>query len=556
MGLLGFGRTGALKMALAGTLFTAIVLAMVGLEGSAAQAQQSYTVTDLGTLGDSGPLVGSAATGINGSGQVVGQSYLSSGPLHAFLYESGQMKDLGNAFGGTDSVAYDINNSGQVVGYATIGAGGQSHAFLYENGQMKDLGVLPERTFSIAKAINGSGQVAGTSGTRVGFNRAFLYENGQLKDLGTLPGASDSQAAGINGSGQVVGTSTYSDGHDRGFLYENGQLKDLGTLPGGSLHVLPRAINGSGQVVGYATNSDGINRAFLYENGLMKDLGTLPGDSSSDALGINGSGQVVGTSFSSGTAHAFLYQNGQMVDLNDSIPSDSGWDLHHATDINDAGQIVGNGARNGEFHAYLLTPSGDVDVTPPTLSIPADITQVATGPDGAVVDFTATANDDVDGSVPARCTPASGGTFPLGTTTVGCEATDAAGNTARASFEVTVQYAFAGFYQPVDNNGVYNTVKAGSAIPVKFSLGRDMGLDIFYSGYPKSSATPCDAQAQTDAIEQTASTADAGKLTYDASSDRYNYVWKTDKSWAGTCRKLDLGLKDGSQHQAYFKLTK
>src|SRR5262249_31276993 len=38
-----------------------------------------------------------------------------------------------------------------------------------------------------------------------------------------------------------------------------------------------------------------------------------------------------------------------------------------------------------------------------------------------------------------QTTPASGSTFPLGTTTVNCTATDAAGNTATCSFTVTVQ---------------------------------------------------------------------------------------------------------------------
>src|SRR5215203_1832015 len=104
MGLLVFGRTGALKMALVGTLFTAIVLAMVGLEGSAAQAQQSYTVTDLGTFGGSETL----ATSINDSGQVVGYSRTSSGFIKAFLYENGQMKELGFP-GSYYSRATDIN---------------------------------------------------------------------------------------------------------------------------------------------------------------------------------------------------------------------------------------------------------------------------------------------------------------------------------------------------------------------------------------------------------------------------------------------------------------
>ena len=78
------------------------------------------------------------------------------------------------------------------------------------------------------------------------------------------------------------------------------------------------------------------------------------------------------------------------------------------------------------------------DKTPPTITVPADMTVPATGASGAVVKFTVSASDLVDGSVAVTCTPASGSTFPLGTTTVSCSAKDKAGNVASASFKVTV----------------------------------------------------------------------------------------------------------------------
>jgi hypothetical protein len=59
------------------------------------------------------------------------------------------------------------------------------------------------------------------------------------------------------------------------------------------------------------------------------------------------------------------------------------------------------------------------------------------------------------------------------------EASDEAGNAASASVTYSVIYDFDGFFNPVDNPDVLNRVKAGSAIPVKFSLGGDQGLDIF-----------------------------------------------------------------------------
>jgi hypothetical protein len=79
------------------------------------------------------------------------------------------------------------------------------------------------------------------------------------------------------------------------------------------------------------------------------------------------------------------------------------------------------------------------DTTPPTLSLPADITVEATGPGGATVTYSATSTDIVDGSVPVICSPASGSTFPLGSTTVQCSATDSHLNKATGSFNVTVQ---------------------------------------------------------------------------------------------------------------------
>ncbi|GAA1644036.1 HYR domain-containing protein [Catellatospora bangladeshensis] len=81
------------------------------------------------------------------------------------------------------------------------------------------------------------------------------------------------------------------------------------------------------------------------------------------------------------------------------------------------------------------------DTTPPAITgTPADITTEATGPAGADVSFTPpTATDLVDGTVAVDCAPASGGSFPVGATTVTCSARDAAGNTATSAFQVTVR---------------------------------------------------------------------------------------------------------------------
>jgi hypothetical protein len=81
------------------------------------------------------------------------------------------------------------------------------------------------------------------------------------------------------------------------------------------------------------------------------------------------------------------------------------------------------------------------DTTPPVLSVSGDISVDATSASGAVVTFVVTATDDVDPSPSVACTPPSGSTFPIGTTSVTCTATDAAGNAASASFAVHVRGA-------------------------------------------------------------------------------------------------------------------
>jgi hypothetical protein len=116
-------------------------------------------------------------------------------------------------------------------------------------------------------------------------------------------------------------------------------------------------------------------------------------------------------------------------------------------------------------------------------------------------------------------------------------------------------YRFAGFYSPVDNRPIWNMVKAGSAVPVKFSLGGDKGLAIFALGYPISQSIACDTGASTDVIEETANP-EGSSLSYDASSDRYKYVWKTQNAWSSSCRRLKLRLLDGSEQTADFGFSK
>jgi hypothetical protein len=77
-------------------------------------------------------------------------------------------------------------------------------------------------------------------------------------------------------------------------------------------------------------------------------------------------------------------------------------------------------------------------------------------------------------------------------------------------------------------------------------------LNIFAPGHPVSQQIACSDGAPSSDVEETV-TAGSSSLSYGAETDTYTYVWKTEKSWAGTCRKLIVRLNDGSEHVAFFK---
>jgi fibronectin type 3 domain-containing protein len=119
----------------------------------------------------------------------------------------------------------------------------------------------------------------------------------------------------------------------------------------------------------------------------------------------------------------------------------------------------GNSA-SGEFDVTVVF----VDHTVPVLSgVPVNRVLEANGPNGSTVNFdTPTATDNLDGPIAAvACSPGSGSTFPLGTTTVTCSATDSHGNTGTASFSVTVVDTTKPSLVVPSDHSVYATTEAG-----------------------------------------------------------------------------------------------
>ena len=116
-------------------------------------------------------------------------------------------------------------------------------------------------------------------------------------------------------------------------------------------------------------------------------------------------------------------------------------------------------------------------------------------------------------------------------------------------------FTFTGFFDPVKNPPIINQMNAGRAVPLKFSLGGNQGLAIFATGYPTSRQVQCNTLNPIDAVEQT-TTAGSSSLSYDPVTGLYTYLWKTEKSWAGTCRQVSVQFFDGQTYFLNFTFTR
>jgi probable HAF family extracellular repeat protein len=175
------------------------------------------------------------AIAINDHGQVAGGSGTCStndpviglyfSPVHALLWDHGNVINLGSLGGNFGNQAHGINNRGQVVGASDLAGDAVFHGFVWsESTGMQGISPLPGDTYSIALAINDPGIVTGVSlDATFTILRAFVVVEGVPTDLNTLiPADSPLQlqtACGINSRGEITGLAVEkSSGQYRGYL--------------------------------------------------------------------------------------------------------------------------------------------------------------------------------------------------------------------------------------------------------------------------------------------------------------------------------------------------
>jgi hypothetical protein len=151
-------------------------------------------------------------------------------------------------------------------------------------------------------------------------------------------------------------------------------------------------------------------------------------------------------------------------------------------------------------------------------------------------------------------TPRAGTVLGVGPQTLSVQFIPANSNYKPASktVQLSVNYRFSGFFKPVRNLPVVNVVRAGRAIPIRFSLGRYEGLQVMRPATPAVSTVACTIPSET--MDEDDDSDNSSGLR--AEGQKYTFVWKTSTAWAGTCRKLVITLADGTSHAAMFRFVK
>jgi hypothetical protein len=223
-----------------------------------------------------------------------------------------------------------------------------------------------------------------------------------------------------------------------------------------------------------------------------------------------------------------------------------------------AGQSVTGTAVDKAGNSASTTVSGiKIDMTAPEVSLVGGLADGTTYYFGSVPAApTCYANDALSG-VDGSCS-VDGYFTTVGSHTVTASATDKAGNnaTASATYEVKA-WTLSGFYKPVDMGGVWNTVKGGSTVPLKFEVFVDT-TELTSIGVLKSFVTKqisCDDMSIQLESPVEITTTGGTTFRYDTTASQFIQNWQTPKA-PGKCYLVTMTTQDGSPLSANFKLSK
>ena len=221
-----------------------------------------------------GPLTGDPttfATALNDQGTAVGASTGSLSGQHVAVSWNGEQAEVIAGLLGPHSEATDINGAGEITGWMGDGVCADciTHGFLWQDGEVSDLGFLPGSIGTPPAAISNTRQIVGLAvypdreHLLVGY--PFTWKDGLLTTLPLLPGATNGKASDVNDDGLIVGHC---------FDFGGGTFPNTAVLwRDGTVYNLLDMISQDGSITGlglaWAVNNDGIiaaNGSVIIDN--------------------------------------------------------------------------------------------------------------------------------------------------------------------------------------------------------------------------------------------------------------------------------------------------
>ena len=237
-----------------------------------------YTMTAINVAG----ATDTAAYGVNNHGQVVGNSFDSSGVQHAFVFSAGTTTMLSGPSGSLGSGAFGISDDGVVVGsYADAST---TRGFIYEGGIYQDF-YIPGSFATVVRGISSNGRyIAGSYGKDGIYQNAFVLDR-LTNDLRLVQ--TNALLHGVNNSGVAAGGSFAGDQNP--FIYD---------FMSGTISWQPqpytryRGINNHADITGAALDAGLVG--FHGKPGSFESLPLLAGYDDMLPEGINDAGWIVG----------------------------------------------------------------------------------------------------------------------------------------------------------------------------------------------------------------------------------------------------------------------
>jgi CHRD domain len=262
-----------------------------------------------------------------------------------------------------------INDAGTIAGY--FGSGAQGHpnkGYLLAGGAYTSEN-FPGSVQTQVTGLNNHGVSVGfwsdqNTASQVNDNFGWYYRDGLFHTV-DFPARDNAnppvnQLLGVNDSDVAVGFYTDAKGGNHGYEYRigSGMFRTVTDPadPGASLTAA--AINDRGDVAGFYTDAAGTTRAFLRSGGEFRSL-AYPGASATQALGVSGSGEVVGGytdgTGNSATMHGFTWTPRYGFT---SVDDPHGAGATTVNGVNDHGDLVGFYTdAAGNTHGFLAAPA-------------------------------------------------------------------------------------------------------------------------------------------------------------------------------------------------------